>query len=382
MVRFQDRRAGAMVRILLVSFISLWAAFAHAEEVETFRIGQDAFIAGPTAVHSEDGADDLFMAGETVRVEAPIAGSAHLAGRRVEIDRTIGGDLYAAGMDVFLRGALAGDATVTGYSVEIREAIGEDLRASGANLTIAGTVAGTALLAGDVLRIESTISGDVQLSARQVEFGPEARIEGLLTLVSEAPGDIEVPARVIPEDRVTRREVEGWQRDLRSVGAVSWWQVLWRVLTGVVVTAALVALVAAVLPGPLAEMRRRLLAAPLRSLWFGFLGVSTMTGAAVLLAMTVIGMLLSPAVLLLAILLGVAGYFIAVYAFGVGLLMAVGRAEPASLGDRVLAGALGAVVAGLIGLVPLLGWLFVLALGLAGAGGLVMRVFRPAFFTT
>jgi len=370
-----------MIRIILAAFISICAACAQAEEAETFRIGQDAFLAGSTVVHSDAGADDLFMAGETVRVEAPIAGSAHLAGRRVEIDQTIGGDLYAVGMDVFLRGALAGDASVSGYTVEIRDAVGEDLRASGANVTVAGPVAGTALLAGDILRIESAISGDVQLSARQVEFGPEARIDGMLTLLSEAPGDIEVPPHVIPEDRITRRQVEGWQRELRSVGAVGWWQVLWRFLMGVLVTAALVALVAAVLPGPLAEMRRRLLAAPLRSLWFGFLGLSTMTGAAILLAMTLIGMFLTPAVLVLAILLGVAGYFIAVYAFGVGLLMAAGRAEPASLGERVLAGALGAVVAGLIGLVPLVGWLFVFALGLAGAGGLIMRMFRPAFFT-
>jgi hypothetical protein len=371
-----------MTRLFLAFCISVLPVLAHAEEAETFRIGQDAFIAGPTVVHSDEGADDLFMAGETVRVEAPIAGSAHLAGRRVEIGQTIGGDLYAAGMDVVLRGAVSGDATVTGYSVEIRDAVGEDLRASGANLTIAGPVAGTALLAGDIARIENVIGGDVHISARQVEFGPEARIDGTLTLVSDAPEAIEVPAQVIPEDRITRREMEGWQRELRPVAGIGWWEVIGRALTGVLVTAVLVALIAAVLPGPLAEMRRRLLTAPLRSLWFGFLGLSTMTGAAVLLAMTLIGMVLSPAVLLLAVLFGVAGYFIAVYAFGVGLLMAAGRAEPDSLADRALAGALGAVVAGLIGLVPLLGWLFVFALALAGAGGLIMRLFRPAFFTT
>ncbi|WP_212524171.1 hypothetical protein [Actibacterium sp. MT2.3-13A] len=370
-----------MTRIFLAFFLSILPAIAQAEEAETFRIGNDAFIAGSTVVHSGDGADDLFMAGETVRVAAPISGSAHLAGRRVEIGQSIGGDLYAAGMDVVMRGALGGDATVSGYSVEIRDAVGEDLRASGANLTIAGPVAGTALLAGDIVRLESVISGDVYLSGRQVEFGPEARIGGALTLVSDAPEKIEVPAHVLPEDRITRREMAGWQREMPPMGAISWGQVIWRALVGVVVTAALVALIAAVLPGPLAGMRRRLLAAPWRALWFGFLGLSTMTGAAVLLAMTLIGMVLSSAVLLLAVLLGVAGYFIAVYAFGVGLMMAAGRAEPDSLADRALAGALGALAAGLIGLVPLLGWLFVFALALAGAGGLILRWLRPAFFS-
>ena len=48
-------------------------------------------------------------------------------------------------------------------------------------------------------------------------------------------------------------------------------------------------------------------------------------------------------------------------------------------GVRVAAG-VGALVAGIIGLIPLLGWIFVLALVLSGIGAITLRVIRPAFF--
>ncbi len=62
-------------------------------------------------------------------------------------------------------------------------------------------------------------------------------------------------------------------------------------------------------------------------------------------------------------------------------MLAFGRLEPESIGDRALAAAVGALAVGLIALVPLLGWLFVLAVTLAGIGALCMRLFRPAFFS-
>lgn len=134
------------------------------------------------------------------------------------------------------------------------------------------------------------------------------------------------------------------------------------------------------LPGPLAALRRQVLAAPFRSLWFGFLALSTLAGAGILLAMTLIGLLVTPAAVLAALAAGFVGYVIGAYALGVGLVMALGRPEPASLGARALAAGAGALVAGFVALVPLIGWLFVLALTLAGVGALTLRVLRPSFF--
>jgi hypothetical protein len=127
-------------------------------------------------------------------------------------------------------------------------------------------------------------------------------------------------------------------------------------------------------------MRRQVLARPFRILWLGFLTQSAVIGAAVLFAMTVIGLLLVPAMVLLALAGGFAGYVIAAYSFGVGLMLAFGRLEPDSAGERAIAAGIGALAAGVIGLIPFLGWLFVLALVLTGIGAITARVFRPAFF--
>jgi hypothetical protein len=139
-------------------------------------------------------------------------------------------------------------------------------------------------------------------------------------------------------------------------------------------------LVAAVSPERLAEMRRQVLAQPFRTLWLGFLTQSAVIGAGVLFAMTIIGLLLTPAMVLLALIGGFAGYVVASYALGVGLLLAFGRLEPENIGDRALAAGVGALSAGIIGLIPILGWLFVLALVLSGIGAITVRMIRPTFF--
>jgi hypothetical protein len=93
--------------------------------------------------------------------------------------------------------------------------------------------------------------------------------------------------------------------------------------------------------------------------------------------MTLIGILLSPAAILLAGLTAFAGYVIAAYAFGAGLLIMTGQGEPDSTGDRVLAAGLGALLAGIISLIPFFGWLFVLVLTLTGVGALAQRLIGP-----
>ena len=57
-----------------------------------------------------------------------------------------------------------------------------------------------------------------------------------------------------------------------------------------------------------------------------------------------------------------------------------GGSEPDSIADRATAAGVGALTAGIIGLIPFLGWLFVLALVLAGLGAITIRTIRPAFF--
>jgi len=192
-----------------------------------------------------------------------------------------------------------------------------------------------------------------------------------------------VPAHVAPDERIERRlRPEGrpeWERAMPEVG-VSTGGMIAGFLAGVLAVGLDGAFIAAIAPRGLAGLRENLLARPFRGLWLGFLAMSVLFGAVAVLGLTLIGLLAAPALLIAAAVAGVAGYVVAAYAFGVGLMRLAGRGLPDSLGPRALAAFLGALAAGLIGLIPFLGWLFVLALALAGFGALVERWVRPRFF--
>ena len=365
-----------MARLLLTFLISFIALPTWADETSGFlSLGGDFFGAGRSVIHDASDTDDLFLAGEVVEGRTDITGSAHLAGREVTIEGQVGGDTYVAGEEIVLNGYVAGDATLAGRTVSVK-GVGGDLRVAGSKLELDGDVAGYALIAGEEVVFNAIVSGDVGIAAGSVEWGQNASIGGVLTVYEEDLGDLEVPEGIVADDRIERREVEEWEGptppNLRAAVA--------SFLVGVIAVAALAALIAAIVPERLAELRRQLLERPFHSLWLGFLTQSAVVGAGVVFAITIIGLLLTPAMLLLALIGGFAGYVVAAYAFGVGLTLLFGRQEPDSIADRALAAAIGAFAAGVIGLIPFLGWLFVLALVLSGVGAITLRIVRPVFF--
>ena len=362
--------------------MALVAAAAAADDVERFELGGDVFLAGDRVDLTADGARATFLAGETVRQSAAVTGASHLAGRRVTAAASVGGNLYAAGMDVSVAGPVAGDATLAGYAVRVNAPVEGNIRLFAARAEVTAPLGGSALIAAERLRLDAPVSGDMALSAERVEFGAGARIGGSLRLYGDTADRLEIPADVIDPARIERfpdRPVAGLDRPMPRP---NWAGLLGGYLAGVLVVALVAAFLAAVAPGPLAEMRRALLARPFGTLGWGFLTLSAVIGAGLVLALTLVGILLVPAALVLAVIGGFFGYVVASYSFGVGLMLAAGRSAPETLGRRALAALIGAAVAGLIALIPFLGWLFVLALVLAGVGAITLRAFRPAFFAT
>ncbi len=378
----------ARLLVFFLSFFLVFPAWAQSEASPdgppgqaSFALGGDRFAAGQQVLLADSGADDVFLAGQTATLAALVSGSVHAMAQELVLDGPIGGDVYAMAMNATLNGAVSGDATLMGYRVIVGDAVKGDLRATGGTVRIDGPVGGYALVSGSTVIVNAPITGDMNLQAGRVEFGPDARVDGRLTLYEAQGQTIEVPASVAPADRIERRALSDWESgEGRDIARYGWRQVLWKFVYGVVIVAALAGLIAAVAPQHVARMRRRLLDAPFRTLWFGFLTQSVLAGSAILFAMTVIGIVVVPASILLAVIAGFFGYVIGAYALGVGLILLAGRGEPDSLAQRVIAAVVGALAAGLIGLVPLFGWIFVLALTLAGVGAISVRLFRPAFF--
>ena len=370
-----------MYKFLLVAIMVLFTVTPlSAEEKHGYLdLDKDLFLAGTTVVQDAVGVDDLFMFGETVRSKQDTTGSVHRFGRKVVSVRDVGGDAYLAGMDVSLVGKVAGDVTVSGYNVQVGD-VGGDLRASGANLTISGVVSGYALVAGDEVRFESIVEGNVNIAAREINFAENARIQGKLTIYEEQAGEVDIPVQVISEDRIERRSVSEWSEAGAELESWNWHSALRGFFTGVLIITAIAALIAATVPGKLADLRRNILGQPFRSLLFGFLALSVALGSTIILMMTGVGLLLVPLTLIMTFLGAFAGYVVGAYALGVGLLLIIKRPEPGNVGARALAAGIGAFFVAIVALIPLLGWLFVMSVTLVGTGAIAIWLFRPKFF--
>ncbi len=370
-----------MARPFLILITCLVAMPAWADDDSArFDFGGDAFRAGMSVTHDAAGADDLFMAGDRVTGRVDITGSAHLAGRKVTMEGAVSGDLYAAGEEVAIQGNVSGDASLLGRTVSVAR-VGGDLRVAASDLQVGGNIGGNAIIAGRDVAFDAAVGGDVTLAARNVDWGEAASIAGRLIIHEEELGDLEVPERVASVDRIERREVEGREVERQQEPRRSHWRSsIGDFLFEVIVVTILAVLIAALMPTRLAKMQRRVLARPIHTLWLGFLSLSAVTGASILLAVTIVGLPLVAALVLLAFVGTIAGYAVATYVLGARLLLATGRPEPDSIGSRGIAAGAGALAAAVIGLVPFLGWLFAIALALAGIGAITVQSIRPVFF--
>ncbi len=374
-----------MVRCFLTVVAFLFAVHPlSADDVSEsqFTLDKDAYLVGSTVVQDKAGVDDLFMAGNTVRSNQDISGSLHLAGRKIFSAGAVGGDAYVAGFDVSLTGKVAGDVTASGYYVTIGE-VGGDLRVSGSNVTLSGPVSGYALISGDDVTIEGIVKGDLRLSAKDVEFSENARVDGTLILYEEEAGDLRLPAGLVPEDRIERRNIAELSEGAADLQLWDWRTALVELVEWVLIITVIAALLASFAPNKLGDLRRNILARPSRSLLFGFLTLSALAGAAIVLMVTGfgVGLLLGLISLIVALLAAFAGYVVGAYAVGVWLLMLLRKREPDNFAVRVAAAVIGVLVVALIAMTPVLGWLFVMFVALVGAGSITILLFRPTFFS-
>lgn len=361
-----------MTRLLLA--LALLAAPAAAQE-RALQVGSDVYHAGGAVVLDETAEGDVFFAGEAVRIEAPVAGSAHLAGRRVTAEAPVQGSLYAAGMDVAVSAPVAGSASLAGYEVIVGAEIGGSLRAMGRRVRVEARVGGGVLLAGQEVTLDAPVFGDAAIAADELVFGESARIDGRLVLYGEPEDATAVPARVVPLERIELREVGRSYREEVEARRAPVASAAGGYLAGVAIVALCALLAASIAPYGIEGLRDSVALRPFGTLGLGFLALSALLGSAVMLALTIVGLLLVPAVLIAVLLAGFAGYVVAVYMLGAGISEWWRRREPASLGQRALAALVGSALAALIFLLPFLGWFFMLGAILIGTGALARAAF-------
>jgi hypothetical protein len=316
--------------VVFLSFLLL-AGGALADDAwsgGTIRIGGNVEVSEPT-----DG--PLNAAGGQVLVEAPVEGPLRAAGGQVEVGPNA---------------SIAGNALLAGGNVVVKGPIQGDLHAAGGQVTLDGPVAGDASIAGGslILGPDARIEGRLKFRGGELNRDPSAQVAG---------GLVHTPAGSRRHERTAgERMARGW---MWSVGLV-----------------ALAALLAAALPGPSQRLAQELRERPGMTTLLGFLALTAIPVAAVLLMITIIGIPIALLALALYAGLLMVGYVWLAVVLG-GLLLDRFNVERAAVTAwRIGAAALAMLILAIAVRVPFVGGLVKFAALVVGVGMIVGAVLR------
>jgi len=152
--------------ICLFVMIGSVAAYTLATGDETVTIGSDG-----KAID-----DNVYSAGEDVRVTAPVNGDLIVFGGDIEVLAPVRGDILIAGGHVSIRDNVGGDVRIGGGNVDIRGNVSGEVVALGGEIDVgpAAVIDGELIAFCGELRMDGTVLGDLTANAGDVRLGGKA----------------------------------------------------------------------------------------------------------------------------------------------------------------------------------------------------------------
>jgi hypothetical protein len=356
--------------IRLAATLALAAgAFAFAAPAPASEVTGDHFAAGGSVRHASPVEGDFFGVGGEVHLAAAVKGDAVLGGGDVRVRDRVEYDLYAGGGNVRVDAAVGRNARLAGGNVEVGPdgSIAGNLTIAGGSVEIRGPVGGDVDVAGGDVSIDSAVAGDVRVASGELALGPNARIGG--KLVHRGPGKIrqDPAAQVaggVERAASPRRTGERAPRHERDGGGWPW-------SLGLI---ALAGLIAGLFPVGSRRMGEGLRRDPAIGLLLGFIVLVCVPIAAVILAVTIIGIPLALAVLLLYFVMLIVGYAAVGVVVGDAALARLRSQDAARAGWRVGAAMAAMLLVALLTRIPVLGGLVTFAVLLAGLGAIALAI--------
>lgn len=369
------------IALVLVGFLAFGSP-AGADE--PLVLGGDLYASGWSARLKEPSPRDALAVGFSVNLEGRVEGDGHALGFNVDIEGPVGRNLYTSGFSVTVEQPVGEDVTAAGFNLHLRKgaAVGGNARLTGGTVTLDAPIAGSLLAAAGVLNLNGAIAGDARLTAGTLVFGPEARIDGMLTYASRTP--IDIPTSVIAPDRVRFEQLAMGSavdkvQDTMGRSMPHFWPSFFGLFFGFVVTIlfliATAAVLLALIPRQVEALRSDAIGAPFRSIGLGVIGLATLVGLVPVSAMTLVGLPLIPVILLAILTLWIVGYLLGVYALAWRVAGSFRPLEP-TLMMRLAVIAVGLVVAATLNFIPFVGWLINLLLIFLGLGAVAAWAMR------
>jgi hypothetical protein len=370
------RRVRALAILLMVlSAGALQAQTAtEAAQVPASADATNEYVFGGSVRIEQAVAGDLVAAGGDVEVQAPVAGSAYVMGGDVRVQARIGQSLFATGGNVTIDAPVGRHLRAGGGDLELGRAgrVGGNVTVGGGQVNLLGPVDGSVTVGGGQVFIDSAIGGDIDASGGELRLGPNARVAGTLRYRSGAELTKDPGAQVL--GGVESLAWSGGDSARHGEHHDANWGIAR--LFGLALLAAVAALVTAGAPQLATRLGQNARNRLGGSLLWGLAIVVGLPLAAVLLFITVIGIPLALAVLLLYPVVLLLGCLAGVLAMAHVMLQAVRPAAPATGGWRVLSAVVAVLLLSLLWRVPVAGPLLWGLLGLLGTGAVVL-LFAP-----
>ncbi|UWR26727.1 hypothetical protein K3757_02005 [Sulfitobacter sp. S223] len=356
---------------------------ASLAETNLVTLGSDTYVSGEQINETVQSSGDMFLAARTIEATGAVGADLHATGLDVSVSTATAEDLYAVGANVLIRSTVGHDLTAAGFSVRTTpsSATQGNARLFGNSVTVEGAVDGTLMVAGQDVILNSVVIGDARISAKTLSFGPDAQINGTLTL--SLKDKIAVPARVAQSERVVfkaRTAGDAWAEweAVRKEMPVfpTFASILFGFVLSLLFFLVLGALMLGFMPKRLSRLRRSISDSMGKTIVLGVIGLSILFGLVPITALTVIGLPFVPIVLLIIIVAWTFGYALGTYGVAMRIWQGFGGPDDPSAISRLVVFGAALIVVGLLNFIPFVGWGVNYTLVLLGVGAMTRAMFE------
>jgi cytoskeletal protein CcmA (bactofilin family) len=312
----------------------------------------------------------MLLAASALAAESAVSRSV-FAGGSVEITEAQAGDVRGVGGHILVNAPVAGRVRLAGGEIEIgdKATIAEDAAIAGGHVVVNGAVNGNLKVGAGHVKIDGQVGGDATIAAGVLELGPNARIGGGVRFRGGRL-DQDPAAQVTGGIEHTTHRHRHHEHDDTFLGRYSrgWF---WTI--GLMVLAAIAA---ASIPGPSRRMAEELQSHPWKAPLLGFIALTTIPVAAVLVMITIIGIPLGLLALIGYAALLLIGYVCVAVVVG-GMLLDRFKADVAgTVAWRVGAAVLAMLALSLLARLPVVGGVAVFVALIVGVGMIATAILR------
>lgn len=323
----------------------------------------DHFALGPLVTISGTVNGDVYGFGGQVVIDGKVNGDLLVAGGRVSISGSVSQDVRVAGGQLSISGNVGKNLTVMGGNVELARSasVGGNIVAAAGNIHLAAPVKGTAKLAAGSLIVSNKVGSWLDAMVGALRFTSNAEVGGDVNYYSHREAEVEPGARL--QGKLLRNEPPPLPRPSAAKIYIFFTGLgIFILLTGFSSTLIVGLLSQRYLPKYHQAAADILKTRPWTALGLGFVAAIVIPVVCAILFSIVLTI---PLAVILSAAFGILLFW--------GRIFVISRMGEAILGPkRGWAFVLGLVLYYVIAFIPIVGWLFVLLVVLAGLGAELM----------